>query len=484
MKIQLIYPDISSVHGLPYHPGLASIASVLIDKGHDVKISYFNTIDDAHGMVDQIAITKPDLIGFTTVETQFRYVTYLAAKIKEACKAFIVYGGPYVTLAPDEVLRADASVDALVRGEGEGAIVELAERIESGEEWSDVNNLIFRQKTTGSVIKNPLRPLIEDLDSLPFPNTDLFNYQSIIDHDNMAIFHFNRGCPYRCTFCSNKALGEVYGMAHNRIRYRSVKSVIKEIEVKLLKYRLRDDTLLLFGDDLFIANKKWLAEFCSIYKEKIGRPFWCTGRSNHITDEVCALLKECGCRQMMMSVESGDDYIRNQVMMRNISRETMIRSFELCSKYGINTLATCIIGLPFETPEMVENSIRTVAQLRSVNSYGINIFYPYKGTYLRKVCEEKGFMPKVIADDFVERKGSVLTLPDLPKDLIMYYYKNWVELIMKHKPLEERVAFKIRKHWDGIRKTRLGFKIRALVNNTKIGKRFKRYVMKHVWNRS
>lgn len=484
MKIHLIYPDVSSFHGLPYHPGLASIASVLIDKGHEVKVSYFNNMDDAKCMVDQIVAAKPDLIGFTTVETQFRYVKYLASKIKEAYNAFIIYGGPYVTLAPDEVLKEDSSVDAIVRGEGERAVVELAERIELEKKWSDVNNLIFRDKATTRVIKNPLSPLIDDLDSLPYPNTDLFDYQKIIDRENMAIFHFNRGCPYCCTFCSNTALGEVYGMPHNRIRYRSVNSVINEIETKLLKYKLRDDTILLFGDDLFIADKKWLSDFCGIYKEKIGRPFWCTGRSNLITDEVCAMLKDSGCRQMMMSVESGDDYIRNKVMMRNISRETMIRSFEICDKYGINTLATCIVGLPFETPEMIENSIETVAKLKSVNSYGINIFYPYKGTQLRKICEEKGFMPKVIDDDFVERKGSVLDLPDLSKDLIVYYYKNWIKLIMKHKPLKERVTFEIRRCWDGIRKTGLGSNIRAVVNNTKLGKRFKKYVMKYIWNRS
>lgn len=484
MKIHLIYTDISSFHGLPYHPGLASIASVLIDKGHEVKVTYFNKMADAECIVDQIASSKPDLIGFTTVETQFRHVKYLASKIREACGAFIIYGGPYVTLAPDEVLGEDSSVDALVRGEGEGAVVELAERIGLGKRWSDVNNIAFRDNATGRVIKNPLRPLIDDLDSLPYPNTDLFNYQHIIDNENMVIFHFNRGCPYFCSFCSNAALGEVYGMAHNRIRYRSVNSVIGEIETKLLKYRLRDDTLLLFGDDLFIGNKKWLSDFCGIYKKKIGRPFWCTGRSNHITDEVCALLKDSGCRQMMMSVESGDDYIRNKVMMRNISRETMINSFEICGKHGINTLATCIIGLPFETPEMIENSIATVAKLRSVNSYGINIFYPYRGTQLRKICEEKGFMPKTIDDDFVERKGSILDLPDLSKDLIEYYYKNWIKLIMKHKPVKERVTFEIRECWNKIRKTGLGDSIRAVINNTSPGRRFKKYVMKHIWNRS
>jgi len=484
MKVHLIFPDVSSFHGLPYHPGLASIASVLIDKGHEVKLSYFDNMDDTEDVLKQIAEFKPALVGFTAVESQFRYVKYLASQIKKLHKCFIICGGPYVTLEPEVVLEDKSSLDAVIIGEGEHTIVELAEKIEKGENWLTTNNVVYKDKKTNCLVKRPLNPLIENLDSLPYPSLELFPYQQIIDQENMAMFHFSRGCPYHCGFCSNEALGRIYGKASNPVRFRSVESAIKEIEATLPKYKLRDSTILHFGDDLFIYNKKWLLEFCDLYKKRIGRPFWCTGRSNHISEDICSSLKDAGCTALMMSVESGNDYIRNKVMLRNIDRKILFKSFELCHKCGINTLATCIIGLPFENEDMIKDSIKTVAQLKSVTSYGINIFYPYKGTYLRKVCEEKGYMPTTIQNDFMERKESILNLPELSKETILYYYRNWITLIMKHKGLKERVKYILRNYWDKIRKKPLGMKIRVVINETKFGKILKKYVMRHIWNKA
>jgi radical SAM superfamily enzyme YgiQ (UPF0313 family) len=483
MKIELIYPDISSFHGINYHPGLASIAATLIAKGHDVGMVYFDNKTKVDSIIKHIRKSRPALVGFTSVETQFCHAAHLARKIKESTACVIVCGGPYVTLVPEVILEQSCPFDALVIGEGEYAIAELADKLEKGQDWLATKNLSYRDTATGRLVRNDLNPLIMDLDLLPHPSKELFSYQDIIDRENIAIFHFNRGCPYHCSFCSNAALGRVYGMSSNPIRYKSVERAMDEIDSTLSKYRLRDDTILEFGDDLFIANKKWLSDFCALYKKYIKRPFWCTGRSNHITKETCKILKDAGCKILMMSVESGNDYIRNEVMFRDISRETLFRSFDLCHKYGINTLATCIVGLPFETPEMIEDSIRTVARLKSISSYGINVFYPYKGTHLRTVCEEKGYMPDGLDGSFIERKESALNLPGLPKETIAYYYKNWVGLVMRHKGIVEQFKYTLRNNWDTFRKTKVGKTVRRFMNDTDIGKRIKRYAIRHVWNR-
>lgn len=484
MKILLIYPDVSSIHGLPYHPGLASIASFLLAKGHEVRVNYFSRLDEERDILKKIIEFGPNIIGFTAVETQFHYVKQLASEIKRALKAPIVCGGPYVTLAPEVVMDSANALDAVIIGEGEYAMAEILEKLEKGGNWLSVNNLAYKGGKSNRLVKNPLSPLMDDLDSLPYPSTELFPYQEIIDKDNIAVFHFNRGCPYQCRFCSNAALGKVYGLASNRLRYRSVGSVIEEISAVLSKYRLKEDTLLYFGDDLLIFNREWILEFCRRYSEVIGRPFWCTGRSNHMTEEICAALKRAGCSTLMMSVESGNDFIRNDVMGRNISRETMFKSFELCHKHGINTLASCIIGLPFETPEMIEDSISTVAKLKSITSYGINIFYPYQGTQLRKVCEENNLMPTVPAEDFVERTGSILRLPALSPSMLDYYRSNWVRLVMKHKGFAERAKYAVWSAWGRLRKTSFGRQLRHFVNNTTAGKKFKNIVMQYIWGRS
>lgn len=483
MKIYLIFPDVNSFHAIPYHPGLASIAAVLLDKGYEVEVGYYDSLSKADKILKQINEFKPDLVGFTAVETQFRYVKYLAAKIKKMLNCIVICGGQYVTLEPEIILQENIFLDAVVIGEGEHAMLQLVEKLREGKDWLTASNLAYKDSKNGQLVKNPLSPFIQNLDLIPHPNTDLFPYQDIIDKHNTAMFHFNRGCPYRCGYCSNAALGEVYGSAYNPLRFRSVKSTIDEISNTVSKYKLRDDTVLVFSDDLFIADINWLREFCFLYKQKIDRPFWCTGRSNLINDEICVLLKDAGCVIIVMSVESGNDFIRNKVMKRNISREMLFASFETCYRHGLNTLAICMIGLPFETQEMIKDSIQTVAQLKSITSYGINIFYPYKGTYLRKVCEDTGYMPKEIGD-FEERKESILNLPDLPKETVLYYYKNWTKLISRQKPLKEMIRMMIRDYWSNLRDTFIGGRIRFIVNETSLGKRFKKIIMRYAWKRS
>ncbi|MBM3251195.1 MAG: B12-binding domain-containing radical SAM protein [Candidatus Omnitrophica bacterium] len=483
MRVYLVFPDVHSFHGIPYHPGLASIASVLLNNGHEVKIGYFKSLEEAGNILKEISEFKPQVVGFTAVETQFRYVKKIASQIKGIHPCIVICGGPYVTLGPEVILENDVFLDGIIAGEGEYALLQLVEKLKKNEDWLTTNNLIYKDSKTGQLARNPLNPFIQDLDCIPHPNTGLFPYQDIIDKHNAAMFHFNRGCPYRCSYCSNTALGEIYGRSYNPVRFRSVENVIEEINITISKYKLRDDTVLVFSDDLFIFDINWLREFCLLYKRQIGRQFWCTGRSNLVTDEVCALLKDAGCVIMMMSVESGNDYIRNKVMLRNISRELLFTSFQICRRHGLNTLATCIIGLPFETPEMIEDSIKTVAQLESITSYGINTFYPYKGTYLRKVCEERGYLPEETGD-FEERKESVLNLPDLPKETILYYYENWIKLISRHKNKKERLVLFIRKYWDNIRGTPFGNKIRLIVNNTGFGKKIKKIIMKYIWKRT
>jgi len=93
-------------------------------------------------------------------------------------------------------------------------------------------------------------------------------------------------------------------------------------------------------------------------------------------------------------------------------------------------------------------------------------------------------MSSRIENDFIERKGSILNLPDLPNDKLLYYYNNWISLIMRHKLAKERIKYALRNWWQVVRKTAFGDKIRHIINNTRLGKAFKKYIMKHVWSRN
>lgn len=447
MKIFLVYTDVSTHHGFAYHPGLASIGAVLLDAGHEVKLGYINSSNQYDALVNDVIQYEPHVVGFTTVETQFSHVQKLAGMIKARSEAVLICGGTHMTLAPEAIKEpASYALDGIMRGECEFAFRDLVELVGKGQSFYDISNLAYVDKATGRLVQNPLRPAIEQLEELPHPATQLFDYQQIIDEHNLMILHFSRGCPFPCTYCSARVLMTQYGQ---KIRYRSVDSTIEEIRTTIDRYDVKPSTTICISDDLFSINKNWLDEFLPRYRQEIGYPFMANIRSNVTNQDYFNRLADANCKYVLMSVESGNDYIRNEVMKRGISRQKMFDSFEWANKAGIQTNANCIIGLPFETPEMIEDSISTIAQLGATD-YGINIFYPYKGTELRKICEDNGFMPDTLgveANDVAtvkERTESILNLPTISKDQIVYYQDNWEDLIIRKKGFKSRNARRIR----------------------------------------
>ena len=191
---------------------MASIGALLLQQGHDVKLGYINAVDQYEELVDEAIEFEPDVVGFTTVETQFVYGQRLAAMIKARSNTVLVCGETYMTLAPEAMLeKASEPLDAAMRGECEYTFTDLVERVGRGEDYHDISNLAYVHPETGRLVQNPLRPAIEHLEEIPHPATELFDYQQIIDEHNLMILHFSRGCPFPCTYCSARVLMTQYG---------------------------------------------------------------------------------------------------------------------------------------------------------------------------------------------------------------------------------------------------------------------------------
>jgi radical SAM superfamily enzyme YgiQ (UPF0313 family) len=173
-----------------------------------------------------------------------------------------------------------------------------------------------------------------------------------------------------------------------------------------------------------------------------------------------------------MAIESGNDFIRNNVYKRNISRKVMFNSFELAYKYKLRTCSPCVIGAPFETPEMIEDSINTVAQL-NVTEKGVNIFFPYRGTPLREVCEENGFLPDFKEVSVIERKESILNLPTIKKEEIQYYHDNWERLLLQKMGARSRFGSLCKDKYLTLTDNPLGKKAKYIVNHNKYSRKFK-----------
>jgi len=179
MKILLIFPDVHSFHSIRWHPGLAYLASYLIAHEHEVEIEYINSKDDYNTLIDRVKSFLPHVVGFTAVETQFIYVREMARLIRQNHRCLIICGGAYVTLLPD-CIKDERSIDGVIRGEGELALLELTDRLENNRDIRKTQNYCYFDEEKNIVIKNPLTPLLENLDELPFPEREKFNYQKDI----------------------------------------------------------------------------------------------------------------------------------------------------------------------------------------------------------------------------------------------------------------------------------------------------------------
>jgi len=432
MKVLLIFVDLNTFHHNDYHFGLGYISAMLKSHGHEVRLMVIHSSAEFPNILKTIEDFKPGVVGMSSVETQFSYVKELSKVIRKVCHVPVVAGGVYTTLYP-EAAKESNDLDGVFVGECEAAFSEFVRRVGLGEDFKSCPNFAYYVHKEDRLVVNQVLPLVRDLDRLPFPDREVFDYQEIVDRMGYAYFLFNRGCPYQCTYCSNHALARVYGGVKNNIRRRSVENCIDEIGEVLSRYNVNSKRIYI-GDDLFTLDKNWLYSFLSHFKREFNKyEFFCCTRSNLVTDEMFKKLRDAGCFRVMMSIESGNDFIRNKVMKRNISRKRIVASFALAHKHGIETNGVSIIGLPFETKEAVEDTIRLVGEC-DVTEHGANVFYPYKGTELRKICEENNMIPSTAELTVSERKESILINNTINNNEITYFLENWGRLVNQHKP--------------------------------------------------
>ena len=390
MKILLVYPNIVESPKDISH-GLATISSVLKSKGHKLEL-----IDTSFGMSDKVFLEKarrfsPDLVAFTTATNDFEYACHLASLIKKEFPVPIIAGGFHPTIAPGETINKSC-FDIVCIGEGEQAISELASSMEKAKRNTKIKNLWFKVKKGNKlkIIKNSVRPLIQDLDSLPFADRDIFDYSKYLDWNHgTSSFISTRGCPFQCTYCINHFLIKVYCGEGKYVRFRSINNLFKEISQVIKKFP--EVKTIEFYDDTFTLDDSRVRQFCSRYKEEIGLPFNINARVNAVKPEMFELLKQAGCVRVSIGIESGDDFIRNKILKRNMSDEQIIKTFKAAKKAGLKTYAFNMIGIPFENLSSIKKTIELNRKCQP-DYVGVSIFNAFKGTAIYELCKKNNWL--------------------------------------------------------------------------------------------
>ena len=402
MRVLLIAYDNDS-HISFFPAGLAYVASAIRESGHEVEIYHQDIYHYSEEHLTEY-LTKNifDAVGIGGCGGyyQYRKIKAIANAIdKVPNKPFFWMGGHLPSPEPEYFLRK-FKADIIMIGESDETVREVLEVLETSRDWSKVKGIAFINSRGGYVL-NERRPLISDIDNIPFPAYDLFNMEHYVLYpqpnsdrsDRGAEILSGRGCPFLCNFCYRMDSG---------FRPRSTEKIIEEIEMLKQSYNV---TYISFIDELLMSSTKRTIEFCNRMIEKNVNVKWnCNGRLNYASKdkEMLKLMKKAGCVFINYGIESMDDEALKR-MNKNLTTEMIVKGVENTLDAGISPGLNIIFGNLGETRKSIENDVEFLlkyddhAQLRTIRPVT-----PYPGTDLYKYAIEHEMIKDI--EDFYEYK--------------------------------------------------------------------------------
>ncbi len=325
---------------------------------------------------------QPQLVGTTCVTMTFP----AAARILKVCKEFdpsitTVMGGQHASFAAEDAFRRAPWIDVVVVGEGDVTVVELASALDKRTDLRDVAGLCVNRN--GRSFKTAARPLIANLDELPFPARHLLPLSKYHALGAACSVVSSRGCPYNCIFCTTP---RVYG---RKVRFRQPVLVVDEIEDIHRKFGFSKINMV---DDTFTLNRPHATELCrELIRRRLPVTWSIFSRVDTLTPELLNLMREAGCNCMLFGVESGNQEVLNNIK-KGITQEKVRNGVKMATEAGIGSFASFILGLPGETPERARETLAFAMELseRWGTQYGFHYLSPFPGTELFDQAREMG----------------------------------------------------------------------------------------------
>ncbi len=414
--------------------GISYISSYLKAAGHTTRLVVLTgaTRQLLGEYVDEF---QPGLVCFTAVFSQYHFMVEAGAALRRSHPhMYQVLGGAHASLEPESCLQE--SFDAVCVGEGEEATLELVEQLEAGMEPAGIPNLWL--KRDGAVERNPSRPFHKDLDSLPFPDREMWLPWMAFPQSRPSIM-LGRGCPFHCTYCSNHALQRLAPGPY--VRFRSPENIIAELAEVTAQIPESPDVYM--EVETFGVNTRWAKELCSHLETfnaarevplNFGTNLRVT-RNNH-QGELFEALGRANFKFVNIGLESGSERVRSEVLKRDYSNEDVLSAVRLARANGLQVGIYNLIGIPGETPADFRETVR-VNRACQPDWFLLSVFFPYPGTDLHRVAEEQGLLEGPI-DMELERRRPVLDLPGFSKRQVQRRH-NWFAFFVYrgHRPMHE-----------------------------------------------
>lgn len=400
MKIILTQPNYAWFNKRVWemHPYTLALLNACLKSNYDVQLfdPNYNNLSEKE-VLDYFKNTHADIVGVSSISTEYiRASQAMNAIIKKALPNSIVINGGIIPTVMPELAMKDPNVDYWIMGEGEFRFPQLLnELIKPSPDLYSIDGLAFWNEN--KIIINQSKGFIENLDSIPFAD---YGNLSLIDYGNKvlkysagllprkfpyAVTISSRGCPYLCTFC---AASTVSG---RKIRFRSAKNVLDEIDM-LYKTGIRE---IIFLDDHFLGNRKRAIQIMQgMIENKYDLTWKCANLTIFLLDrEILELMKESGCYQMTLSIESGNQYVLNNIIKKPVKLEKMPEILKMAKSIGFEIITNFVIGFPGETWEQIRQTFR-FAESIDVDLVNFHIATPLPKTELMDICLRDGYLPK------------------------------------------------------------------------------------------
>jgi anaerobic magnesium-protoporphyrin IX monomethyl ester cyclase len=383
--------------------------------------------------VKQIIELNPNIIGISVLFPFAPIARRLTKLIRDNSSALVIWGGVYPTISPETCIE---ETDIICIGEGEGAIAELAINLRDGKEYFNIDNLWINNN--GHIIKNNMRPLIQNLDSLPFPSygkdSFFFIENNKLTKQDQALMEStfyvqtSRGCPYTCSYCCNSKLKLRFRGLGNYTRSRSVENVMLEIKEHQVIPNMHE--YIYFVDEVFAINEPWLDKFELRYKKEVGLPFYVMYHPELVNPMILNKLVKSGLFAITMGIQSGSEYIRKHIFRRPGSSIEIIRlANEIATNYNVKIAYDLILDNPYDTEDTLKETIKVLMQLPkplSVNMYSLQ-FYGGHSLTLQAIKDGHISEKDASVENLIEKKAWRMIF--VPK-LIPYTHKQMLQNII------------------------------------------------------